>query len=157
MSGVEELNLVDGLRAIFILLTGFVFVTFSWRFIRAYKLLSRGQKLIISALLCYVFATGMRSIEAVLENDGWKWTLIPYALGLVFSYMYLSEPKSSVRRRFGHDVFDPELTNRERVELVQLRLKNGELRDQVYELARRNNDLHLEAYLREDPDGQRSS
>jgi hypothetical protein len=136
------IELVDWVRAMLILSTLFVFVFMCWRLYRTHKETGVDQTLLLASWLCFVFASGLRSAEAMLDDDGFKWTLVPFAIGVVLAFMYLLRPSSRI--------YDDAKQARERRDLrdevTSLQAKNAYLSDSAYELARRNNELELERY-----------
>lgn len=130
-----------------ILSSGIVLAIFGARYLWHFKVLSRGQKLYIGAMLMFVISLSWVAAEAIHACYGLKLSLVPFVIGLALCFAYLVDPSSQYRKRLGHDPYDPLLSDPELLQqLKMLRTQNAELRDQSYMLAVRNNQLQLQIY-----------
>lgn len=78
-----------------------------YRYVRAFKDLSRAQKLYLGASFALLLSPMVGNIEANIFEDGWRWRLIPTTVGVILFFIYLMEPFDHARRRFGRNPFDP--------------------------------------------------
>lgn len=146
-----DFDLYEGVRGVLVLLTAIVLCSFAYLFVKGYPRMSRAQKLFTSAVLCFIAAVGARAIEAVNDGDPFKWALIPYVTGLVLSFAYLALPKHEKAERLDQEsVYSHEDIEIVRDQLRDALIRNEELRDHLYEMALRNNNLKLENYALKD-------
>jgi O-antigen/teichoic acid export membrane protein len=104
---MDDLTLADFLRSFLVVTSISVVVFLTYRFVRAYKSLSRGQKFFIGGPILLLIAMAARSTYAILHNDPLVWPLIFYVFGLLCFIVYLAEPYYLARKRHGRDIFDP--------------------------------------------------
>lgn len=87
-------------RMLFVVLSGLVIVFLVLKTIPVIRDMTWGQRLFLIASMCMLLYAADASREAVLQDIGWRWRMIPFALGIAFYGAYILEPLSAQRKYF---------------------------------------------------------
>lgn len=138
-------DFVNGLRGFIIIVTIFVLFMFTTRYIRAFKKLSRSQKLYIGSFILALITLTWDTWNYMWRDEEFSLRLVPYSVMLTLCFVYLLEPFSVARKRFGNEPYDPMDKDSFNTPIERdCALENEELRNKLYELSRRENSLTIE-------------
>lgn len=137
---------VDAIRVILVIATLVVGLVLSVRIVLAYRFVSRAQKYFASSLYLLLVTAAWDTLTFIGNDAPFSWRKIPYALAIVFLALYLSEPYEKARKRFGTTPLAPEPLKEliESSRIHELVVSREELRNRLYETARRSNEKSLE-------------
>lgn len=133
---------LEGLRGIEVVVLSTVFVVFTIRYVRSFKEISSGQRLLFGSFLLYILTASWDTWNYFVRHSPFSWRVLPLIAALTLSFAYMLEPSSQTRRRYGQDPLAPEKGCSPQ-EAEALRLENQELRDRLYELISAENKLSL--------------
>lgn len=133
-----EIDPLEASRISMVLMTAVVFILSATRYMRSFRQMLTGPRLYFAASLCFFVTVAWDTMDMLADHADFSLRMLPYSVGLVLSFIYLSEPFSSARRRLGSDSLTPESD-----EILNLRTENAELKDRLYLCLQDDNSAKL--------------
>jgi hypothetical protein len=135
-----EFDFVNSLRLLALIAIVIVLISFAVRYGRAFRSMVIGPRYYFAAMICLLVTVAWDTIVLMVNHDDFSWRMLPLALGLTFSVIYLLEPHAAFRKRAGRDPLDlAEVSD----EIVELRLENQALREELHQAIRKENATKL--------------
>lgn len=143
---MTDISVLDAMRIVLVGTIALLMGALILRIIYVRRFLTRAQKAFAVAMLFLLATVAWDTALFVTSQLTFSWRLIPCALGIVALVVYFFEPFEKVEKRFGSIPIAPEPVEElvESHEIRELILAREELRDKLYETARRSNEKALQ-------------